>query len=119
MKITFIGGGNMASALIGGMIKRGFHAEQIHVVEPEAERRQQLEQEFAISTAAPEAALPKSDAILLAVKPQQLRDIAQNITGQIGNALIISIAAWRCVPRSMRRLTTWSVTPISNLIHQT
>lgn len=93
MKITFIGGGNMASALIGGMLKRGFSANQIHVVEPDEVRCQQLEAEFAISTAKPETALPKSDAILLAVKPQQLRDIALNIQDQIGHALIISIAA--------------------------
>lgn len=93
MKITFIGGGNMATALIGGMVKRGFQASQMHVVEPDQARRNHLNHEFGVSTAAPEAAIPASDAIVIAVKPQQLRDIAETLKDQVGNALIISIAA--------------------------
>ena len=42
MKITFIGGGNMAVALIGGLKKKGFSAAGIQVVEPNAEARERL-----------------------------------------------------------------------------
>lgn len=93
MKITFIGGGNMATALIGGMIKRGFNASQIHVVEPDEARCAQLKNEFAVSASTPDVDIPKSDVIVFAVKPQQLRSIAEALKGKIGNALVISIAA--------------------------
>lgn len=93
MKITFIGGGNMATALIGGMVKRGFNANQIHVVEPEQSRHEYLKNEFGVGTSLPEDAIPASDAIVLAVKPQQLRSIAESLKTRIGDVLVISIAA--------------------------
>ncbi|AZN36887.1 pyrroline-5-carboxylate reductase [Iodobacter ciconiae] len=93
MKITFIGGGNMAIAMIGGMIKQGFTAAQIHVVEPDALKREQLGTSLGVSTSDPETAIPQSDAILFAVKPQQLQAVAKSVQKQINGALIISIAA--------------------------
>lgn len=93
MKITFIGGGNMASAMIGGMVKRGFTGRQIHVVDPDAARRAHLENEFGISTAEPGAPLPASDAVIFAVKPQQFRTVAEAVAPSLGNALVISVAA--------------------------
>lgn len=93
MKITFIGGGNMATAIIGGMVKRGFTADEIHVVDPEATRREYLSKEYGISTGAPGEALPKSDAIVFAVKPQQLRAVAEEVKASVSNALVITIAA--------------------------
>jgi 3-hydroxyisobutyrate dehydrogenase-like beta-hydroxyacid dehydrogenase len=48
MQITFIGGGNMASALIGGWLKRGGDAARITVVEPQAEARARLVRDFGV-----------------------------------------------------------------------
>ena len=93
MKISYIGGGNMASAMIGGMLSQGFSGEDIHVVEPDAEKRAQLETQYGISTGAPDAPLPASQAIIFAIKPQQFRAIASALLPQLGDALVISIAA--------------------------
>ena len=77
MKISFIGGGNMANALIGGMLARGYAAQDIAVVEIDDEARARLAERFGVRCAAsPGDALPGSAAIVLAVKPQQLRDAA-------------------------------------------
>ncbi|WP_293931231.1 pyrroline-5-carboxylate reductase [Iodobacter sp.] len=93
MKITFIGGGNMAIAMIGGMLKQGFSANQIHVVEPSKEQREHLNRTYAIECSSPDQPLLPSDVILFAVKPQQLKAVAQSLSSQINGALVISIAA--------------------------
>ncbi|MGL4994912.1 MAG: pyrroline-5-carboxylate reductase family protein, partial [Deefgea sp.] len=76
MKITYIGGGNMAAAMIGGMLAQGFTGSEIHVVEPDANKRQELSTQYGISTSAPDEALPASQAIVFAIKPQQFRSVA-------------------------------------------
>ncbi|WP_035059937.1 pyrroline-5-carboxylate reductase [Andreprevotia chitinilytica] len=93
MKISFIGGGNMAAAMIGGMVAQGFAGSEIHIVEPDAGKRAQLQQQFGVSTGAPEDALPKSDAVVFAVKPQQLRAVAEALAPQIADSLVVTIAA--------------------------
>jgi pyrroline-5-carboxylate reductase len=77
MKIAFIGGGNMASALIGGLIKRGVAVADLYVVDPGEEARARVEKEFGARTGASiDSKLGGYDAILLAVKPQVLKDVA-------------------------------------------
>jgi pyrroline-5-carboxylate reductase len=93
MRITFIGGGNMASALIGGLLQQGWSSESIAAVEIDGEARARLEREFGVRTAADASAAAGSDCIVLAVKPQQLREVARGLAGTIGDALVISIAA--------------------------
>ena len=91
--ISFIGGGNMARALISGLLDDGTPASQMTVVELDASKRQQLAQEFGINTSDQLAAAAHADSIILAVKPQQLRDIAIFLASLLQQQLVISIAA--------------------------
>lgn len=94
MKITFIGGGNMASALIGGLIKRGYSPSKIHVVELNKERCAELHTDFAVRAGTDlEVAVSHCEALVLAVKPQQLREVVTQLAPLLGDRLIISIAA--------------------------
>jgi pyrroline-5-carboxylate reductase len=94
MNITFIGGGNMATALIGGMLQKGFAAAQIRVVELVAEARERLARDFGVRATGELAdGIAGSDVLVLAVKPQQLREVAGQIRSHVGGQLVISIAA--------------------------
>ncbi len=94
MNICFIGGGNMASALIGGLLQRDFTAAQLRVVEINADSRARLQQEFGVqATAELPAGLAGSDAVVLAVKPQQLREAAAQLAPLLSGQLLVSIAA--------------------------
>lgn len=105
MNITFIGGGNMASALISGLLQQGYAAKQIHVVEINAENREKIKHEFGVSAAADLASgIAKSDVILLSVKPQQLFELTQKLASLLKNQLIISIAAGICATDIIRWL---------------
>lgn len=93
-KIAFIGGGNMANALIGGLLKNLTTAEHIHVIDLNQSSLDKLSSDFGVSTAlAADARLAQMDAIILAVKPQQLREVVQGLTPHLNEQLLISIAA--------------------------
>lgn len=94
MNICFIGGGNMATALIGGLLGQGFAAEQISVVEINQDNRARLQRDFAVRAVDSMAeGVAGSQVIVLAVKPQQLREVAQQLAPQLSGQLLISIAA--------------------------
>ena len=94
MRITFVGGGNMASALIGGLLNNGFQTSQIAVIEREEEGRSRLEELFHIRCFATPSEEPLTcDALVLAVKPQQMRDACQPLQGLLKQQLVISVAA--------------------------
>ena len=94
MRITFVGGGNMASALIGGLLNNGFQTSQIAVIEREEEGRSRLEELFHIRCFATPSEEPLTcDALVLAVKPQQMRDACQPLQGLMKQQLVISVAA--------------------------
>lgn len=94
MKITFLGGGNMATALIGGMLERGFAAADIQVVELGDAARAALESRFGVRAVAgfDDAALA-CEVLVLAVKPQQMKAALAPVAGRLSGQLVISIAA--------------------------
>lgn len=89
----FLGGGNMASALIGGLVARGVPASSIRVVDLSEDARQRLAQSGVHALAAPDAAFGASDVIVLAVKPQQFREALASLAPLLADNLIISVAA--------------------------
>ena len=94
LRICFIGGGNMAQALIGGLADKLTAASNIHVVDVNPEALATLSQRFGVSTSATaDKVVAAADVVVLAVKPQQMREVVYGIAGQIGQQLVLSIAA--------------------------
>jgi pyrroline-5-carboxylate reductase len=84
----------MASALIGGLLKNDWSRESIAVVEIDAQARARLERDFGVRTHDDAArGASGADCIVLAVKPQQLREVARALAPASRDALVISIAA--------------------------
>ena len=94
IKIGFIGGGNMAGALIGGLVKQLDSAKQVHVVDLSPECLQSLDGRFGVSTATEmDAKLRELDIIVLAVKPQQMQIVAASLAPHLTTQLLLSVAA--------------------------
>lgn len=94
MRIAFIGGGNMASALIGGLIHRGVPAADLTVAEINPTSRERLTTRFGIECHADTLSAAKNaDVVVLAVKPQQMREVLATLSPIEGQPLFISIAA--------------------------
>jgi pyrroline-5-carboxylate reductase len=94
LHFAFIGGGNMASAIIGGLLKEGIQSHQIDVVEPFAETADKLKHQWNI-LALPAASdrLTKATLVIWAVKPQVFSEAAAPVKPFTGNALHLSVAA--------------------------
>ncbi|MBS0431533.1 MAG: pyrroline-5-carboxylate reductase [Proteobacteria bacterium] len=94
--IAFIGGGNMARSLIGALIQRGADTATIAVAEPRADARDELAREFGVRAFADNAdAAAGAECVLLAVKPQMMREVCVQLAEPLREArpLLISIAA--------------------------
>lgn len=95
--IAFIGAGNMARSLIGGLLADGYDRERILAADPDPRRRQDLHADFGIRTGTDNAqASATADVVVLAVKPQTVAQVAAELgRGRAGLAhkLVVSIAA--------------------------
>ncbi|MGC9641463.1 UNVERIFIED_CONTAM: pyrroline-5-carboxylate reductase [Acinetobacter pittii] len=91
--ICFIGGGNMAQALIGGLISRGLPPTRITVSDPVEQIRQLLQEKEVHVTQDNVAAFKNADVVVLAVKPQVLATVLRPLKGLLSDKLVISIIA--------------------------
>ena len=95
-RLAFIGGGNMAAALIGGLTKHGLPSERIVVADPSNDQLQRLVRDYGITVASDNAsAVSQAEVVMLAVKPQQMRAVALALAPHLAASkpLLISIAA--------------------------
>jgi len=93
-RLAFIGGGNMASAIIGGLLRQGTAPSHIQIVEPFAEARERLLSSYGIR--AEESASPllnKADLVIWAIKPQVFKEVALQTRAHCAHALHLSVAA--------------------------
>ncbi len=99
MNICFIGGGNMSSALLGGLLQQGYSPAQIGVVEINAEQRNRIKRQFDVEATGTLAegiansSQTNTRVIVLAIKPQQLSIVARELAPLLSDHLVISIAA--------------------------
>lgn len=102
--IAFIGGGNMAASLLGGLLAAGHPAARLKVAEPNAERAAWLREQFGIEVK-PSAAevIAGSQALVLAVKPQQMAQALTGLQADAG-AVVVSVAAGVRLGRLQRQL---------------
>lgn len=94
-RIAFIGAGNMAASLIGGLRAQGIDASAIRASDRGAEQRSKISAEHGIETFASNAeAIQGADVIVLSIKPQVMKEVCQDLAAHIGEQqLVVSIAA--------------------------
>ena len=97
VRLAFIGGGNMASAILGGLMKQGLAQSQVVVIEPFAETAAKLQREFGVEVhgdaSGASAVLTDADLVVWAVKPQVFKEAALPVAAFTQKALHLSVAA--------------------------
>ncbi|MDT8448645.1 MAG: pyrroline-5-carboxylate reductase [Wenzhouxiangellaceae bacterium] len=106
MTIATIGAGNMARALIGGLLERGHPREKLLAADPDAGTRDEVADRFGIETLAVNAdAAGRAGLVILAVKPQVIDKAAESIAGALNpDTIVVSVAAGTPIARLQRRL---------------
>jgi pyrroline-5-carboxylate reductase len=105
--IAFIGGGNMASAIFGGLLRQGLTKDRLIVVEPFALQRDKLLSEFGIAAlATPSMALAQAGLVVWAVKPQSFAEAAAPVAEHVQQALHLSVMAGITSDAMASRLST-------------
>jgi len=96
-KVGFIGGGNMARALVGGLLSSGYRPENLMLAEPNAERRGVLSADLpgVLVSGDNNTVADRAECLVLAVKPQLMREVCLDLANsvQAGRPLVISVAA--------------------------
>lgn len=95
-KITFIGAGNMARAIIAGLVAGGYPAKSISVCAPSPKNRDALAADYGIVSSGDNVACAReAEVVVLAVKPQMMADVCQPLREQVdfSGKLVLSIAA--------------------------
>jgi pyrroline-5-carboxylate reductase len=95
-RLAFIGGGNMAAALIGGLTRRGLAGNRIAVADPSAPQLDHLVREYGVERAPDNIAAARgAEVVVLAVKPQQMRNVSLALSPELAGAkpLVLSVAA--------------------------
>lgn len=93
MKVLFVGGGNMAQAIIGGLVVKGARADQVTAIEPFETTRDALSKLGVRTVSAFESGCLDCGIVVLAVKPQVMREALAPLAGKLEGQLVISIAA--------------------------
>jgi pyrroline-5-carboxylate reductase len=94
MSIAFLGGGNMAAALIGGLVAKGYDARAICVIELNPAAREKLAARYPVRiSTAPDAAMQSAETLVLAVKPQDMKAALASVAAGVAGKLVVSIAA--------------------------
>ena len=93
MRIAFLGGGNMASALVGGMLARRVDPRSLSVIEVSPAARERIAAHKVRVSTAPDAATAEADTLVIAVKPQDLRAALAGLSIDVTQKLVVSIAA--------------------------
>ncbi|AJC49579.1 pyrroline-5-carboxylate reductase [Allofrancisella guangzhouensis] len=95
MRICFLGGGNMAKAMISGLVKSSFNPKNITVIDRNIDKLEALYSEYMIEISKPlSEAIAESEVIILAIKPQQMGELIKSIKNYVSSShLIISVAA--------------------------
>ncbi|HZW86623.1 MAG TPA: pyrroline-5-carboxylate reductase [Gallionella sp.] len=114
MNICFIGGGNMATALIGGLLDKGYAGQQIRVVEIDAANLECLKSVYGVVVFEKQSqqAIAGCDVVVLAVKPDQIKNVAIQLGPLLSGQIVLSIAAGI----RLKDLARWLPTPNQNYV---
>ncbi len=95
-QIGFLGGGNMARALIGGLLSRGMSAARLSVGEPAAQAREQLARDFKVRVSADNhTAIDGCELIIVAVKPQEAGNVLRSLAPQLRSTRPVLVSVRR------------------------
>jgi len=95
LNLAFVGAGNMASSIIGGLVNSGFNKQHIHASDPRPESLTQISEAFGVQTSSDNASVVnKADVVIIAVKPQVMGEVCTALKPHLTqDVLVISIAA--------------------------